>query len=192
MTTQELINETKSITQSNIDFLRKKIRLLSSQQLKWRPNEQSWSILEIFAHLNEYARFYHNVFKSKIDSTKYKEPKPNFISSPLGKSAWKAMKLGSLNNVKRKFKSPKEFNPSSIPQLISGSDHLSFEENQIELLKIIDLSACVNLQRVKIPISISKFIRLRLGDTLIWITYHNERHVQQVINLMKHRAFPVK
>jgi hypothetical protein len=48
------------------------------------------------------------------------------------------------------------------------------------------------LRRVKIPISISKIIRLRLGDALLFVTYHNERHFQQIANLMAMRDFPKK
>jgi hypothetical protein len=39
-------------------------------------------------------------------------------------------------------------------------------------------------------ISISKIIRLRLGDALLFVVYHNERHVQQAKNLLKHPKFP--
>jgi hypothetical protein len=60
------------------------------------------------------------------------------------------------------------------------------------LLQILDLAAGVNIRKVKVPISISKIVRLRLGDALLFVAYHNERHIQQAINLMKLAQFPKK
>jgi hypothetical protein len=63
---------------------------------------------------------------------------------------------------------------------------------QQELLEVIDKAATVNIRKVKVPISISKLIRLRLGDALLFVAYHNERHLQQAINLTKLAQFPKK
>ena len=116
------INSAKDekITQSNIEFVRKQLVKLSDIQLTWKPSEAIWSINEIFAHLNEYAAFYHPAFSKKITSTRFREPKINFISSPLGKSAWKSMQLGQLKNIKRKFNAARNFNPIFNKELIKG------------------------------------------------------------------------
>jgi hypothetical protein len=112
------------------------------------------------------------------------------MSSPLGKSAWKSMKLGNANNVKRKMKSPKNFNPSFDINLMNGQDIAGFEKDQMELLNILTHAEEVNLRKVKVPISISKIIRLRLGDALMFVIYHNERHMQQALNIIEHKSFP--
>lgn len=190
MTTDELFKEISLITKSNYDFIQNKLNKLKDSQLNWKPNNQSWSINEILFHLNQYAHYYQNVFISKIESTKFTEPKSQFISSPLGKSAWKSMKLGVANNIKRKFQSPKNYNPTLQPQLVRPNEISIFEKYQLDLFEIIEKARKVNIQRVKIPISISKFIRLKLGDALLFVIYHNERHLQQIKNLIEHRAFP--
>ena len=100
------------------------------------------------------------------------------------------MKLGAANNIKRKFQSPKNYNPTLHPEMVSNDELTTFEKKLIELFDIIEKSKEVNIQRVKIPISISKFIRLKLGDALLFVVYHNERHLQQIKNLLEHRAFP--
>lgn len=190
MTTDELFKEISLITKSNYDFVQNKLNKLKDSQLNWKPNNQSWSINEVLFHLNQYAHYYQNVFISKIESTKFTEPKSQFISSPLGKSAWKSMKLGVANNIKRKFQSPKNYNPTLQPQLVRPNEISIFEKYQLDLFEIIEKARKVNIQRVKIPISISKFIRLKLGDALLFVIYHNERHLQQIKNLIEHRAFP--
>lgn len=190
MTSIELLETSSEITLKNIHDVEKKISVLSDKQLKWRPNEQTWSINEIFSHLNEYVKYYHQVFATKISTTKFTEPKSQYISSPLGKSAWKSMQLGVAKNIKRKFNAPRNYNPSVNKSLLNDDAVPFFIQSQKELMDIIDKAKFVNIQRVKVPISISKFIRLRLGDAFLFVIYHNERHVYQALNLLQHRAFP--
>lgn len=191
-TAKDLIEITSSITKENIDFVKKKITKLSDNQLNWRPNPGVWSINEILAHLNSYAAYYHPTFLKKIENTRFTSTKEGFMSSPLGRSAWKSMKLGNARNIKRKFKAPKGHNPSIDPGLVSENESNDFISHQEDLLNILEKAAHVNLKRVKIPISISKIVRLRLGDALLFVIYHNERHVQQMINLVNHVNFPKK
>lgn len=192
MTTADLINELKQITLTNIELIKKKFSHLNDQQKNWRKDRESWSINDVFAHLNEYARYYHPTFSSRIEKTRHNEPRDIFISSPLGRSAWKSMKLGNAKNIKRKFKAPKNYNPTNNESLVSGKDIERFVEGQEELLTIIDNAAKVNLRKVKVPISISKIVRLRLGDALLFVIYHNERHMQQALNILSHSKFPKK
>jgi hypothetical protein len=66
----------------------------------------------------------------------------------------------------------------------------NFIQHQKELIGIVQKAANVSLRKVRIPISISKLIRLRLGDALMFVIYHNERHVQQVLSVINHKQFP--
>ncbi len=191
MLTKDLISELKSITDRNLLALKKHFKHLNNSQLSWKPNELNWSVSEIFAHLNEYARFYNKHFLFKIDKTKFRPGKEVFISSPLGRSAWKSMKLGNLNNVKRKFRAKRDYDPK-FTKLVSGDDVEKFTENQDIMLDILERSNEINIRKAKIPISISKLIRLKFGDALMFVIYHNERHVQQALNLLKHPNFPKK
>lgn len=190
MTTTELLDEVKQVTTKNIKVLRERILHLTDEQRKWRKDPSSWNINEIFAHLNEYASYYHKAFARKIEKTRFRTPRENFISSPLGRSAWKSMKLGNLQNVKRKMKAPRSYNPSLNNAMVSGQDAQEFETGQLELLNIIESAAKINIRKAKIPISISKIVRLRFGDALLFVVYHNERHVQQALNLIDHPNFP--
>lgn len=192
MTTKQLFEDIRAITLHNLEVVRKKIVYLNEEQKSWKINESSWSINEIFAHMNEYAKFYHSTFLERIEKTRFREPRQIFLSSPLGRSAWQSMKLGNAKNVKRKFKSPKTSNPTIDISLLTGNEISDFEKGQEELLVIFEKAEGVNLRKVKVPISISKIIRFRLGDALLFVTYHNERHVQQALNVMAHAQFPKK
>ena len=192
MTTKQLIDDIRAITTKNLEVVRKKIVFLNEDQRLWKINENTWSVNEILAHLNEYTKFYHFTFIEKITNTRFREPRTIFTPSPLGRSAWQSMKLGNAKNVKRKFKSPKAYNPLVDVSILTGNEVVDFEKGQEDFLTIIEKAGTVDLRRVKVPISISKIIRFRLGDALLFIAYHNERHVQQVINVMSHPSFPKK
>lgn len=192
ITTKDLLKIVTDLSQDNIDLVSKLVKKMSENQLNWRPNSGVWSIRQVLAHLNAYAVYYHPVFIRRIENTRFTSTKEEFISSPLGKSAWKSMKLGNAKNIKRKFKAQKGYNPMVDPELLTGDEVNQFLDHQQELIGIAEKSKAVNLKRVKIPISISKIIRLRLGDALLFVTYHNERHVQQVMNLRNHPNFPKK
>ena len=190
MTTKELFDIVTQITQENIENVSKAVKKLSTDQLNWVPNPGVWSIAQVLAHLNEYGNYYHPVFHKRIDGTRFTSTKEAFISSPLGRSAWKSMKLGNAKNVKRKFKSPRDYNPTLNENLVTGNELEAFLSYQNELFQIFEKAKNVNIRRVKVPISISKIVRLRLGDALLFVVYHNQRHVQQLLNLRNSVNFP--
>lgn len=188
----ELLDDLITITQENIEAVTKATKKLSEKQLTWRPDVGVWNIKEILAHLNSYSKYYHPVFRAKMQSTRFNNSKETFISSPLGRSAWKSMKLGKRKNVKRKFNAPKNYNPTINPELLAGNEVETFLADQEQLKGLIERAKEVNLKKVKVPISISKIVRLRLGDALKFVIYHNERHVEQLKNLRAHVNFPKK
>lgn len=102
------------------------------------------------------------------------------------------MKLGNARNVKRKFNAPGEYNPSVNPSLVNGEEVKTLLNGQNEFLGIIEKSVAVSLKKVKVPISISKLVRLRLGDALLFVAYHNDRHMEQALKLTKNPQFPKK
>lgn len=192
MTTESLFQELEKITKTSIETVQKHVSRLSQNQLEWKPNSDTWNLQEIFAHLNEYALYYHPAFSKKIDTTRFRDPREQFISSPLGRSAWKSMKLGNAKNVKRKFKAPRLYNPTIVTSIVKPTAVSDFMSQQNELLEILEKAKTINMRKSKVGISISKIIRLRFGDALLFVIYHNERHVQQAINLINLRNFPKK
>jgi hypothetical protein len=190
MTSADLIEEIKTITNDNLELIRSRFLKLSEEQKKWKVNDASWNVNEIFAHLNQFAIYYQLTFKIKIARTKFKSPSETFISSPLGRSVWSSMKLGNAKNVKRKMKAVKSYNPLFDNSLVKGNDVEEFEKNLLDMQDIIGSSKKINLRKIKIPISISKLIRLKLGDAFLFVVYHNERHLQQALNLVNNPNFP--
>lgn len=192
MTGNELIDGLQAITEENKSFVEKKMTHLNEEQLNWRPRSDSWSLNEVFAHLNEYASFYHAAFRKVIGKTKYQKPTQNFLSSPLGGAAWKSMKLGKAKNVKRKFRALAVFNPTTTPSLVKGNDWKTFFTGQENLNEILENAREINIKRAKTALSISKIIKFRMGDAMNFVVFHNERHIQQAQNILNAKNFPKK
>ena len=55
-----------------------------------------------------------------------------------------------------------------------------FINQQIQLLGLLNQSRNVSLNKVKIPISISRLIKLKLGDTFQFLINHIIRHLKQI------------
>lgn len=81
-----------------------------------------------------------------------------------------------------KMKSPKAMNPihSSLDRKVLDK----FIQQQNDLLELLDKAKHTNLSKVKTAFSISKWIKLRLGDTFRLVIYHNLRHIVQAKKLV--------
>ena len=81
---------------------------------------------------------------------------------------------GSLS---KKMSSPKDHYPVSnfnSPQVIAV-----FIEQQEKLLQLLEEARNIDLNKASCPISIAKFIKLKLGDTFLFFIAHQYRHVLQ-------------
>ena len=77
----------------------------------------------------------------------------------------------------KKMKSPKDHSPAHI--LPSHEVIAEFISQQEKLLQLLRDAASTDLGKIKVPISISKFIRLKLGDTFHFFIIHEYRHFLQ-------------
>ena len=59
-----------------------------------------------------------------------------------------------------------------------------FIGQQQQFLQLLERARKVNIGKVKTGTSLSRMIRLKLGDTLRFVAYHNERHIRQAQNLI--------
>ncbi len=188
--TKKILAELRAINATCIDFVERKVRGLSDQQLNWKPNAKSWSVLEVFAHLNATARYYQNIIHKKILENNDTEPATVFVSSPLGKATWSLVKLGKMRNIKRRVKSARVFNPEYFGLEITAGEIDQFMDYAQSMIGILELAENVNLRRIKLPMAVSKFVHLRLGDALMFHVYHTDRHIEQINTLIKHPKFP--
>lgn len=178
METKQLLDELTTITKSNIEIANS-FKTNNPKTLNWRQSEKSWSILECLEHLNRYGVFYLPELNRCIAKARYKKPRLFYKTGVLGGYFARMMKAESQS----KIKSLKSYNPIGS-QLDQGVLDV-FITQQETLLLILDQAQQVDLIKNKTATSLSRLIRLQLGDTLSFLIYHNERHIKQASNVLK-------
>lgn len=169
-----LIEELLLITE-NAAATAKKFKELDNTRLNFKKDPASWSILECVEHLNRYGDFYLPEMEKKILENKNKHSSGLFHSGILGNYFAKLMK--GKNGKIKKMKTPGNKNPAGSSLSITTIDRFL---KQLDLLKaLLNQARGVDLTKVTCAISLTRFIKLRLGDTFRFYVYHIERHMLQ-------------
>ena len=96
-----------------------------------------------------------------------------FTSGYWGEKFTKMMKPTNVYEVKNKMKTQKKM---SFPNSLHVETVMKeFLQGQDKLLRLLEMAKGRNLAKIKIPITISKMIRLRLGDTFRFVIAHEQR-----------------
>lgn len=177
ISTSELLNELRNRTEEHLHFA-EMLSLKTEHDLNFRTSTESWSTLECLEHLNRYGDFYI--------------PEINRTISSAGKSSQLYFKPGILGNYFAKSMLPKEklntmktlkaMNP--IHSNMDKSVVNTFINHQGKLLELLEKAQYIDLEKTKTSISISKLIKLKLGDTFRFVIYHNARHVEQIKRIL--------
>lgn len=158
---------------------------LSLSQLSWKSSEDSWSIAECLQHIiTSNEKYFPALGKlSKAYTPSFWE-KWSPMSRSIGKNMIKTLGL----TVKSKFKSPKLFLPAKI--LFPENIIETFSKHQDLLISKFDLMKIHEGRNVIITSPVSALITLPLSECLEVLTGHEERHLNQAINVMLHHNFP--
>ncbi|WP_158960827.1 DinB family protein [Myroides fluvii] len=155
---------------------------LPDSLLSTRPQPASWSILECMEHLNRYGYFYIPEITIKINTSPYTTPSKVFKSGYLGNYFAKSMLPKAKLNKMKTFKS---MNPSTSK--VDREVLSIFIQQQNSLIALLEQAKTVDLNKTKTSISISKWIKLRLGDTFKIVVFHNLRHLKQAQNIVNNQ-----
>ena len=147
--------------------------------LQYRPAEGKWSILECIEHLNIYSRYYLPEIKNRLEAST-PQTNPNFKSGRLGN--YFVQLIEPKDNL-NKMKTSKTMNP--IDQTLDKSNLEEFKEHLLDLLNVLNQARKYDLGKIKTGISLTRWIKLKLGDTLRFVVVHNERHVLQAKRILK-------
>jgi hypothetical protein len=142
--------------------------------LQWRPHPEAWNILECVQHLNLYSAWYLPVVRQKLDKapaigmTRFKE---GWLGRYFAQSMLPKVKGGKMKTFKDK-------NP--LGQILDKTVFDTFAQYQRAWLELLSEAEHKDLNRIKIPTSISSLITMNLGDTFHFIFNHMERHALQM------------
>jgi hypothetical protein len=166
-TTTHLLNEAELLQQKPISVL------------NWKENQDSWSVLECLEHLNLYGDFYLVEIEKSIKQAK-NPAEPIFKSGMLGNYFAESMIPKAKLNKMKTFKDKNPINSKLDKKVIDR-----FMQQQKQLFDLLEKARLVSLNTTKTSISISKWVKLKLGDTFRFFINHQIRHFKQIENLLK-------
>ena len=148
---------------------------LPDEQLLTAPAPGSWSVAQCLEHLNSYGNYYLPAVERALIRATELQPKTNHVyrSGWLGSYFIRMMKPGN----KKKYKAFRGHFPA--PGLNGPAVVAEFIRQQEEWLRLMDQIDQVGLLNARVPISISPYIRLKLGDVLGFVKAHDDRHIAQ-------------
>jgi hypothetical protein len=167
-----LLSEMTQLTQDNIKFA-ESLKLKSETELNRKKDSKSWSALECLEHLNLYGDFYLPEIEKRMSVGKF-APDEIFNSGWLGNYFANSMKPSDNMTKMNTFK---DKNPANSALTVSVIDRFLHQQHQ--LLELLKKAEKHSLNKIKCSITLSPFIRLKLGDVFRFLIYHNHRHVVQ-------------
>ena len=150
--------------------------------LETPPPTGGWSIAQVTEHLNIYCRYYITAIEQALHLN---NTRPDTLFKPgwLGDYFTGLMQPVAGQTIKKKMKAPKNGIPSAQPDARQMLEE--FSSHQHHLLQLLQIARSANLSRIRIPTSISKWIRLKLGDTFRFLVAHEERHFVQISHVLR-------
>ena len=175
-----LIEEMLALTERASSAARK-FRENPNRNLNFRNHPEQWSALECLEHLNRYGEFYLPAIEKAILSQQKNRNVNTFKSGLFGNYFANLMRVkeGKIT----KMRTPADKNPLGSQLSLTTVDR--FLKQQEMLKSLLNQARHVDLTRTKVPISLTRLIRLRLGDTFRFFVYHIERHIAQANRVLE-------
>ena len=177
---EDLLNELQEDVRK-IKAAAEHIKGVDSRKLIYQTHPEKWSVVQVLEHVNAYGRYYLPAIDRAIA---FKSAEPNVWFTPgfLGNYFTKSMKPTNVYEVKNKMKTMKSY---SFPNSLNVDEVVNeFLNQQDKLIQLMDTAKTRDLNNIRIPITISKMVKLKLGDVFRFLVAHEQRHMIQARNTL--------
>jgi len=151
-------------------------------KLSYPPEEGKWSVAQVLEHLNMYNRHYLPIMEREMAPIS-KETSAWFVSGLFGNYFANKMMPKNIFEINNTMKTAKAFYPSRGLHIETVFNEFFQQQNKI--LQLLQVARRRNLNTIRIPVSFSKLIRLKLGDAFRFLVAHEQRHMIQARNTIK-------
>lgn len=179
---QQLLDVLFNQTEVLLDLAIKEWQVLPHPVFAGKPAPGAWSANECLQHLNNYGRYYLPAI-SKAMQQHPTTPAQQFKSGWFGNYFTKIMLPKQDGKLRLRMKSPQDYAPTSI--LESHVVIAEFVDQQEQLLRLIREAGAVDLNSVRVGISLAPILKLKLGDVFLFLLAHEVRHVDQARRALK-------
>ena len=172
---EKLLSTLENRVEEHLRVAIKTFQNLDEATLLKPADNGGWSIAQCLWHLNSYGDYYLPHIKKGLEKDGYSET-DKFKGSWIGSYFTKSMEPSTGTMKMKAFK-----NHTPAPDLDAHAVVAEYIRQQELLLDFLNKAKSKNLDKIRIPISISKFVKLKLGDTFQFLIAHDERHIQQAL-----------
>jgi hypothetical protein len=159
----------------------KHLRQQDPDSLLQQPSPGKWSVAQVIEHLNTYGRYYLPKLREALCHTTY-TANAYFLPGILGAYFTKSMKPKPDGTIANKMKAFKDHSPG--PDVDSKAVLDEFEQQEILLLQLLNKARSADMGKIRIPVSIAPFVKLKMGDVFAFLIAHHQRHFVQINNIL--------
>ncbi|WP_080239810.1 DinB family protein [Spirosoma rigui] len=165
-----------------LDTVSREFKPQSDAQLRWKPSPDRWSVLECVQHLNLAERFYIRNIQHKVDALGLVQTPP--VDQTL-ESDWVGKALLYIVDPKTtlKFPAPGIIRPRRPEELNPAEVLNQFIELQTILHDLLDKAVYLDWNNDKVSTLFGNWLKIRLGDALLMLVAHTERHMNQAMRV---------
>lgn len=167
---------------ASIDELKRAVLPLAYLQIGWRPPDGGWSIAQIVEHLIITDESYLQTFERLVA----KPPEHRW------RGEWKPSLMGGLltrsqrPDSKKKLTTPAIWRPGPQPRANVVEEYIRVRERLLEMVARADGFDL----RTRLSSPAAKLIRINLGDALLTLVVHTQRHLSQIERITARPEFP--
>ncbi|UYQ93048.1 DinB family protein [Chitinophaga horti] len=180
---QQLLQTLEADVRRIESVIREQLCGLPEKVLLQAPAAGKWSISQCLDHLNGYGHYYLPQLEAAINKgLQQKAIAPaTFKSSLLGNYFANTMKPQDDGTLKTKMQAPKGHRPEAALDTTAVLTEALRQQQQ--LITLLDRAAKIDMQKLKVPISIAKWLKLSVGDTFRFLIAHEQRHLLQALRV---------
>ncbi len=179
METHELISQLETTVEAHIRVAVEVFQNLPATNLLRPSSTGGWSIAQCLEHLNSYGDYYLPEINKALIRSQDVAPKTTYKSGWLGACFTKMMDPASAKKMQA-FK-------NHIPAVNLDPDEVvaRFIAQQETMLLYLNSARKTDIGATRIPISITKLVRLKTGDVFQFCVAHDARHIAQAKRNLK-------
>jgi hypothetical protein len=185
-------NEVLKDLKTQIEYQKKHVEesfyYQNEEQLTAKMSEDKWSAVQCFEHLNLCNTHYINEINKALPKLSPTQKDLKYSAGLVGSYMIKSMRPsdGSIKNKMKTFKTVRplaEREPGAIVKAQPVFTDFFADLDTFQTL-LISLKG-KNIQSVKVKSLVGNIIRFKVGDALLFLLAHNDRHILQAIKALE-------
>ena len=184
LSAKELLQSVEKDLQLQKQNVEEVLRHYPEEVLYFKPTPEKWNVLECLEHLNLTYDYYLPQIKKGIANGQQCSPQEYFHTGWFGNMMTNGMQPKPSGQIGMKTKTFQK----TRPQLKEGEKDKvinTFLNNHNTFLSFVEKGKSLNLEKIKVVSLIGPILKFKLGDAFRFLTAHNNRHFQQIENILE-------